>query len=93
MKLVRERTKEEIRTRTYESITTFTVFVREAYLRRAFLALRSALVSFDLFLTGVELTAVVGEEAETVRLRAKERAEAVAPPVELEVRAIVRVVK
>ena len=51
------------------------------------------MVSFDLFLIRVELVAVVGEEAETVRLRAKERAEAVAPPVELEVGAIIRVVK
>jgi len=51
------------------------------------------LVSFDLFLIRVELVAVVGEEAETVRLRAKERAEAVTPPVEPEVGAIVKVVK
>jgi len=51
------------------------------------------LVSFDLFLTGVESAAVVGEEAETVRLRAEERAEAITPPVEPEIEAIVRVVK
>jgi len=79
--------------RTYESITIFVVFVREAYLRRTFLTSRSALVSFDLFLIKVELVAVVREEAETVRLQAKERAEAVVPPVELKAGAIVRVVK
>ena len=35
----------------------------------------------------------MGEEAEMVRLRAEERAKAVAPLIELEVGAIVRVVK
>ena len=51
------------------------------------------MVSFNLFLIGVELVAVVREEAETVRLRAEEKAKAVTLPVELEVGAIVRVVK
>jgi len=52
-----------------------------------------ALVSFDLFLTRIELVTVAGEEAETVRLRAEEKAEAVTPPIEPEVGAMVRVVK
>ena len=51
------------------------------------------MVSFDLFLTGVESVAVTGEEAETVRLRAEERAEAATPPTKPEAGAIVRVVK
>jgi len=93
MKLVRERTKEEIEIRTYESITAFIVFIKDAYLRRAFLALRLALVNFDFFLVRVKLIAIVGKEAEIARLQAEKGAGTVVLPVKLEVEAIIRVVK
>jgi hypothetical protein len=49
------------------------------------------LVSFDFFLTGVELVAVAGEKAVTVRLRVKEEAVTVAPLAKLKAGDIARV--